>query len=147
MRTVFYCALICLLALVLVLSSAEPQLLSDQNTFLKAFVNHEFLNILGVIVAITLASSANLHLRFNDIEEKYKQPGGLTGTRGRVHYAAYTLIIQFLFAIVLVIIKPHLVGVPWIESLINGFAIIILFWNMLILLAITRLIFSIKPDV
>lgn len=146
MRTIFYCSLICLSAIVIVLSATAPNVLGNENDFLRGFVTHELLSILGVIVAITLASSANLHLKFNEIEEKYGQPGGLADTRRRVHQGAYWLISLFLVSVLIVVLKPNFVGSPWAESLINGSCIVILVWSVLIMVAITRLIFSIKPD-
>lgn len=147
MRTIFYCAIICFTTVVMILSSVVPEVLSDRNSFLKGFVNHEILNVLGVIVTITLASAANIHLKFNDIEEKYRTPGGLRGTRGRVHQASFWLISLFLSAIVVVVVKPYFIGVIWAESLLNGLSLLILFWHVLIMISITRLIFSLKPDV
>jgi hypothetical protein len=44
------------------LSFCHSSWLSDDNTFLKNFVNQELLAVLGVIVTITLASAASLHL-------------------------------------------------------------------------------------
>ena len=43
--------------------------LSYANPFLKGFVNPKLLSFLGVIVTITLASAANLHIELNKIEE------------------------------------------------------------------------------
>lgn len=71
-------------------------------------MNHELLAVLGVILAITLASAAQLHLTFNQIEESYQDKGGLSRSRRRVHSAAYWLIGLFLVAVLLVVVKPLL---------------------------------------
>src|SRR5690606_5909899 len=105
-RSIAYCVLIVSAALVVVLAAAAPSVLSDEkNSFLKDFVNHEFLNVLGVILAITLASAGQIHLALNRIEER-QQKIFLIKTRAGVRSAAYWLIGLFLLAVVLVVVKP-----------------------------------------
>ena len=67
-KTTAYILLIAFCAGSVTISVVRPDFLGDDNIFLKNFVNHEFLNILGLILAITLASVANIHLAFNRIE-------------------------------------------------------------------------------
>lgn len=145
-KTVAYCALIVSGGIVVVISVYSPRILSDQNSFLFSFVNHNFLNVLGVILAITLASAAQLHLTFNRIEERYQQRG-LVKTRANLHRAAFWLIGLFIVAILLVIIKPIIADTDAMQSLFNGAAAIILLWNALILISITQAIFAIKADI
>ena len=59
------------LAVVLICAIYNPSYLSDKNEFMHHFVNHELLALLGIIMTITLASAASLHLEFNKIEERY----------------------------------------------------------------------------
>lgn len=146
-KTVGYCALIAFSLLVLVVSIADPQLLSNHNTFLLNFVNHELLAVLGVILAITLASAAQLHLTFNQIEERHHSRGGLSRTRGRVHNNAYWLIGLFAIAVALVVVKPLLDGPEWAQSLFNGAALLVLLSNILILISITQQTFWIGPHI
>lgn len=61
--------LIALATVLLTISFYQPHLLSDNNTFLRAFVSEQLLATLGFILAVTLASSANLHLELNKIED------------------------------------------------------------------------------
>jgi hypothetical protein len=69
-KTVSYCILIVLSGVIAAISSSSPSVLSDKNEFLSRFVGSDLLNTLGVILAITLASAAQLHLAFNAIEER-----------------------------------------------------------------------------
>jgi hypothetical protein len=62
---------------------AQPSLLADSNGFLLNFVNQELLAILGIIMTITLASAASLHLEFNKIEEKYQKVANNQDAAGR----------------------------------------------------------------
>lgn len=109
-------------------------------------MNHEFLNILGVILAITLASTANIHLDFNRIEERYGAPGALVKSRGNLKKAAYWLIGLFLAAIVLVVAKPVACNGETSQALFNAAALLILLWHVLVLVSLTQLVFRIEPE-
>jgi hypothetical protein len=146
-RSIAYCTLIVTTGVIIVLSIYAPWLLRDRNSFLRDFVNHEFLNLLGVILAITLASTAQLHLTLNQIEEKYKQVGGMTRTRAGVHSDAHWLIGLFVAGVIVVVIKPMVGSELWQQSLFNGAAILIIIWDVLILISVTRTIFKTKPRI
>jgi hypothetical protein len=144
--SVYICILVVFGGVVIVSTIATPALLSDTNIFLASFIGSEFLGVLGVILAITLASSAQLHLAFNQIEEHYKASGGLAPTRASVRSDTYALIVLFLIAVVLVIAKAALAtALPWAQSLFNGAALLVLLWNVLLLLSLTRTVFAIPP--
>ncbi len=129
----------------LVLVAARPEWVSDQNTFLADFVDHELLSLLGVILAITLASVANIHLEFNKIEERYGKHG-LTQSRLNLKKSAYWLIGLFLLGVVVVTVKPLLDGGPTAEGIANMAAMLIVLWHVLILISLTQLVFAIPPE-
>lgn len=143
-KSVAWCVLIAGIVLVCVLASYSPAVLGDSNGFLKNFVNHELLAILGVILAITIASAGQLHLTLNEIERNHGTPGSFDKTRDGIRSAAYWLIALFLIAVLVVVAKPLLASTPWAETLFNGGAIVILLWNGLILISIMQAIFAIK---
>ena len=145
-RNIAICSLIAAFAVVLICAIYNPAYLSDKNTFMHHFVNHELLALLGIIMTITLASAASLHLEFNKIEEKF-QKRGLTSTRRAVMQGAYGLIFGFLLAVVIVVFKPLLPHSEGAEAVANGLALIILLFNVLILLDLTQLAFAIKPEI
>lgn len=138
------CIFIVSIGVWIVLSVSEPWVLSDQNKFLREFVNHELLNVLGVIMAITLASAANLHLEFNKIEDAANRTF-LTKTRSAVKLSAFSLITLFSLAVVAVVIKPHVSESDVAMSFVNGFALLIVLFNILVLVDLTKLVFSIEP--
>jgi hypothetical protein len=121
-----------------------PAVLSDDNAFLKNFINHEMLNILGVIVAITLASAAQLHLTLNGIEERLGIPNCFLKTRAGVQSSVYWLIGLFLIALLLMVIKPLVALSHWSQTIANGAAIIIVVWNALILVSLTQAVFAVS---
>ncbi len=145
-RTIAICALICAATLVVVIAACRPEWLSDTNDFLHNFVNHELLGLLGIIMTITLASAASLHLEFNKIEERFKQRG-LKKTRHGVTQDAFCLIGLFFISVLIVVIKPIVGHGEVAEAVFNGAALVILLWNILILVEITQLAFAIQPDI
>jgi hypothetical protein len=145
-RTIGICTLLCAATVVIVIAAYSPSVLSDKNDFLHNFVNHELLGLLGIIMTITLASAANLHLEFNKIEERFKHRG-LTKTRRGVVQSAYCLIGLFFVSVVIVVAKPIASHGEVSEALFNGGALFVLLWNILILIEMTQLAFAIGPTI
>ncbi|MEZ0170776.1 hypothetical protein [Microvirga sp. TS319] len=143
--SIAYCILICFAAIIVVLSIGAPNVLADSNSFLSSFVGAELLNILGVIVAITLASAAQMHLALNGIEERFNRRNSFVATRAGIRAGSYTLIILFAAAFLLVVAKPHVATTAWSQSLVNGAAIFIVLWNVLVLVALTQGVFALGP--
>jgi uncharacterized protein YqhQ len=144
-NTLSYCILLAVALLVCVMAAYSPGPLSDENSFLRGFVSHELLSVLGVIVTITLASSAQLHLTLNQIEERHQTEHAFLATRSGIRGAAFALIILFVLAVVLVVAKPLLASADWSQTLFNGAALLILVWNILILVSLTEAVFGLKP--
>lgn len=140
---VAYCSLLVVGAFFSVTTVCNPALLSDDNGFLKELVGVNLLLVSGVILTITLASAGQIHLSLNEIEAKYDGPF-LHKTRSGVHSSAYWLIALFLAGAADVILKHYFGGLSW-ESFFNSVALFILFWMVLIMASLTRLIFAIKP--
>lgn len=145
-RTLAYTLLAVFAAMSVAVVAARPEWVSDQNSFLKDFVGANFLNLLGVILAITLASVANIHLEFNKIEERHQRVG-LNKSRANLRKATYWLIALFVSAVALVAVKPILCGGRTAEASINMAALLIVLWHVLILISLTQLVFSMSPDV
>ncbi len=146
-RCTGYTILFVTMVSLIIISIVEPKYLSDKNEFLKNFVNHEFLNILGVILAITLASVANIHLAFNRIEEKYRKKGSLVKSRGNLKKATYWLIALFIIGGIVVIIKPVATSSDVSVAIFNSISLVILLWHVLILIVLTELVFCIEPEI
>jgi len=145
-KPIAYCILIVSAALVVVLAVCAPGLLSDQNEFLKGFVGDGLLDVLGVILAITLASAGQLHLTLNQIEEKHKRHI-FARMRGGIKTAATALIILFVVAVTVVAAKPLCAKTLALQSLFNGAGLFVLLWNVLLLVSLTQGIFAIKSEI
>src|SRR5690606_7043221 len=130
----------------IVLIAARPDWVSNKNGFLENFVNHEFLNLLGVILAITLASVANIHLEFNKIEERFGREG-LRVSRANLKQNANWLVGLFMFGLFIVTLKPlisfHEVG----QAAANLAALFVVVWHVLILVSLYQLVFAIPPHI
>ena len=125
-------------------SALWPCYLSDDgNSFLKGFVNQELLSFLGVIVTITLASAANLHLEFNRVQDRTRE--ALPEARGAVKAYAILLMVLFAGAFALVILKPLLAIKPIANAGFNSVAIVIVALSILSLADLTLAIFRIPP--
>ena len=123
------------------ISFMDSSLLGDDNPFLGQFVNHEFLNFMGVIVTITLASTANIHM---ELRRKEKEQGKefLSRTRGAVRKSAFSLVWALFLSIVLVVVKPLLPDVEVLAAIANSFALAIMLWGVLVIFDITKLAFQ-----
>lgn len=97
--------------------------------------------ILGVIVTITLASAASLHLELNRLEDDHGET--FDEARRATKAYAYMLIWLFLFAIALVIVKPIAAHSPFLEAIFNIFAILIVVLNVMALMDLTGAVFQI----
>ena len=124
---------------------ARPEWLSDGNSFLRDFVNHEYLNVLGVILAITLASLSQAHLSLNRIEEQRRKEA-FRETRGEIKEAAYWLIFLFVLGFLVVVAKPLICVSETSAAVANAIAILILAMYVLILVDITMAVFDIKAE-
>ncbi|WP_152998859.1 hypothetical protein [Sphingopyxis sp. H115] len=129
------------MTVLLTISFVEPHLLNDRNKFLANFVNHELLGTLGFIVAVTLASAASVHFELNKIEDQTGKP--FLRTRSSLKRSAYSLIVLFGAAGVIVIVKPLLPSPDYNRAVANSLAIGIIFFNLSVLLDLTRTVFRI----
>ncbi|WP_343683927.1 hypothetical protein [Asticcacaulis sp.] len=121
-----------------------PQILSDDNAFLKGFVNHEFLGFMGVIVTITLASAGNLIIELNKMSEKIGKDV-FPKTKRSVKDSAYYLIAFLVMSVFLVILKPVLTNTPQGEAIANSLAIALILASIMALTDLTRTAFNLEP--
>lgn len=123
-----------------VISVCDPHVLGDQNTFLARFVSSEFLNFMGVMVTITLASTANIHIELKRKEEENKEEI-FPKTKAAVRKSAVSLLWSLLLSVILVVSKPLLPQVDSYMAFANSVALAILLWGILIIYDITKLAF------
>ena len=145
-KVVYICSIVVsFLAMILVVIFA-PHWLSDSNGFMKKFMTHEILNIFGVILAITLASAAQIHLEFNRLEERWGSRK-LEKARDEIKQGSIFLVIVFGLSVVLLILKSILDSYERLQAGFNGFLLLLLLANMFTLLDMLNTVFVIKSQV
>jgi hypothetical protein len=122
----------------------HPSWLSDDNSFLKNFVNHELLAYLGVIVTITLASVANLFVSLLRIEED-RSSAIFVKTKKDLKHISIALIYTLAMALPLVLIKPVLPDWDWVQALCNSVGVWLVLFSMLLLADTTLALFELDP--
>lgn len=133
--------LIALAAVLLATSICRPYYLSDTgNSFFKGFVTSEMLSFLGVVVTITLASAANLHLELNKLEERTAEH--FSEARDAIRHSAYALLGLFALAFVAVMVKPAVAGNVG-SATVNSLAILIVLFSLAVLADLTMAVFRI----
>lgn len=144
-KTVALCAFIVSVGVWIVLSVTAPWVLGDNNRFMKNFLSDKVLSFLGVIVTITLASIANLHLELNKIEQAAGRRG-FPRARLRLRQSAAWMIAMLLAAVALDVVKPLVNAGEIVASFVNGASLLIVIFNVLILIDITQMVFQIEPN-
>jgi hypothetical protein len=142
-KTISYCSLIVVAGLLTGIAVLQPSLLSDRNAFLKEFSGANLLLVTGVILTITLASGGQIHLSLHETDSRIGRPFLNKTTRG-VHGSSYWMMGLFLSAVIIAIMKPYSELERW-QAFFNSAALFVLLWMVLIMVSLTRLIFTIKP--
>jgi len=132
--------LLLLMIVLIIISITTDYIHDDRNQFLKNFVNHEFLAMLGFMVTITLGSVANIHLQLNSLEDVLDRSFDRTALRR----SSLSMIWLFVVAFIIVLTKPIVPQDPvWIVSLFNSLAILIFYFNVMVLFDVTKAAFKI----
>lgn len=144
MRFLFLGVLFVAIALLGSAAICNPEML-NQNEFLVAFLRHQLLSILAVIVTVTAASSANLHLSFNRAEEVSGKKGLFDEARKEVNRGAVLLLVLFLVALLALLIQAGIPDAPMVEASISAGLLVLLLLNVLVLIDLTLTIFAVHP--
>lgn len=133
MRVFWIISIIIGVALVVTLSVCFPSFLAD-NKFLVAFVTHEIMSFLVVILTITFASVANIHLTISraqagiadsdkrdQLEKEFARP-----LREETRSSAWLLFWGLVICGLALLLKGQFPEVEQVVSLVHGIAIIIL---------------------
>lgn len=125
----------------------KPSWLSD-NTFLKDFVSFEILSLLAVILTVTLASVANIHLSINRIIVKHfsgraEHARAAEEIKSEIKQNAWVIFYSFFFAVLLLFVKGLNESETLIVAICNGAMLWILLLNLMCILDIYRVIYGI----
>lgn len=124
----------------------KPQFLAS-NTFLNQFVGADMLSLLAVILAITFASVANIHLAINQIVARVYHSrlrdgqAAASETRSEINSNAWLLFYAFIICAVAIFIRSFDKDNFVLNSAMNGLAIGMLLVNVLVFRDIYRTVF------
>lgn len=120
-----------------------------KNTFLASFITFELLNILAVILTVTLASIANIHLSLNRIvrtafKDRAKGAAAANRVRSEINQNGWLLFWLFIFACALVFFKGAFeTPTVFVLSFVNSIGLVVLLTNLLVLCDIYQVIYAI----
>lgn len=121
----------------------KPELLGNSNKFLHELVGANLISIIGIIVTITLASTANIQLQISRAEERLGKEI-FKETRDRMRISSFVLILTLILAVMISIVKPFVMGHLSLEVLVNSLAVILILLDVLILWDVTQAVFDIR---
>lgn len=113
------------------ISLIYPYSLSDRNSFLQKFVGGNFLSVLGFMISLSMGSAINTNFKINEYEEK--SGSTLNATRKAIKLSGVSLIVSFLFAVALAVVKPIFQGVEMTEARFNSAAIVLMYIDIAIM--------------
>ena len=145
MKIVYFVFLIVLSGVFVAMSVCEPGILA-KNKFLEGFINQEILSIMAVIMTISIASIATIHIWFNELEDKHgKKVFG--SARKEINQAAFYFIGLFLAQLFCLIVRslPIFDGSITALSLFNGGSVILLLCSVLTLMDIMGVVRALTP--
>lgn len=143
-RTLAVAGFFSLITAIVILTITMPSIISDENVFLKNFVNHEYIGFMGVLVTITLASAANIHIELNRYDEALGK-SAFERSRADLRHSAMSLIVALCVALVTVLVKGSLPELPRWQAAVNGAAIITIAFSIVTVVDLTLAAFRLAP--
>jgi hypothetical protein len=124
-------------------SVCNPAVISN-NKFLADFIEDQILNILAVIMTISIASIATIHIWFNELEAKYdKKVFG--PARHQVNQSAFFFIACFVVEIIVLIVRAWFDGNSTAIALFDGVAMIVLLCSVFTLIDLMGVVRELTP--
>ena len=145
MKIIFPILLIVLAGVLVAMSICQPVILA-KNKFLEGFINQEIVSIMAVIMTISIASIATIHIWFNELEDKHGQKV-FGAARREINQAAFYFIGLFLAQLLCLIVRslPIFDGNEVALSLFNGGSLLLLLCSVLTLLDIMGVVRALTP--
>lgn len=144
MRILPFVTLLVLAALFTLIAACEPAILA-KNQFLNDFVNHEYINVLAVIVTVSLVSVTQIHLEYSRIERRFKTRV-FQDARSTVNTGALWLTSLFVFSFVLSFGRAAMSNNDVVISLIHGMALLTILCAIFIMYDFVRIVYVLATD-
>jgi hypothetical protein len=109
-----------------------PSYLADSgNAFLKDFMDNDVLSVLGFITALSNASILSIFLHLNYLDDEAQFAG--TNVRRTLRLSGLSLIVVFLIAFAIVIVKPIAPELIQLSAVLNSFGILCVVFSLSVL--------------
>ncbi|MGR3660753.1 MAG: hypothetical protein ACU0CA_06120 [Paracoccaceae bacterium] len=116
-----------------------------KNKFLIEFVNHEYVNVLSVIVTVSLVSVTQIHLEYSRIERRFRQRV-FQDARRTVNIGALLLTGMLLLAFVISFIRAEVSDNNTSLSLVHGAALLTIVTAVFIMYDLVRVVYVLAAD-
>jgi hypothetical protein len=136
--------LIVFAALFVGLAVCSPSTLA-QNKFLDEFVNHEYINVLAVIVTVSLVSVTQIHLEYSRIERRFKTRV-FQDARRTVNLGALLLTSMLVLAFVISFVRAEVSEDLLMLSIVHGAALLTVLTSVFIMYDLVRVVYVLAAD-
>lgn len=144
MRPLQFIVIIVLAALFVGVSICAPEVLS-KNQFLYDFVNHEYINVLSVIVTVSLVSVTQVHLEYSRIERRF-EVRVFQEARRTVNIGAMILTSMLLLAFVVSFLRATVLDNSLMLSLVHGCALLTIVTSIFIMYDLVRVVYVLGSE-
>jgi len=146
MKILYLTILIVAAGVIVAISVCAPSILA-KNEFLAGFITHEILGIMAVIMTISIASIATIHIWFNELEAKHERRV-FGAARREINQAAFYFIVLFVAQLACLIARSLSIfhGSEVAISLFNGFSILLLLGSVITLWDIMGVVRALSPQ-
>lgn len=126
----------------------RPDWLAD-NSFLDEFISHEILALFAVVLTVTLASVANIHLAINRmIVQSFRQDPKAqmlaSEIKTEIRDNCRIIFVSFFLALTALIVKGLIPDEPVHVAIVNGFLIWVLVLNLLTIMDVYNVVYGLS---
>lgn len=125
-------------------SICAPEILAS-NAFLQGFITHEILGMMAVIMTISIASIATIHIWFNELEDKH-QERVFGKSRREINQSAFIMIWLFVAQLGLLVVRSEFLKNERAISFFNGLSLLLLLATVLTLLDVMGTVKALTPS-
>lgn len=144
MRTIPFISISTLFLASIALSGLYPKVMSE-NKFLIDFVNHEYINVLTVIVTVSLVSVIQIHLEYTRIERKFKMRV-FADARKKVNTSALVLVSILVLAFVLSFFRAWFLQNDAAISIIHCVALLTVLEGVFVMYDLVQTVYVMASD-
>lgn len=139
----YYFGLVYAIIFAFVIIIINPSIFSDDNYIIKNLISHEFISIIGIVLALVFQSIMNSAFRLREIESRYDKK--MTATRKKMRQCILIMIFCFVVIFFAIILKYPLFGEIY-SGYLNGFCLVVFFYMLSVMWDAIALALSIEEE-